>query len=449
MDVNTKIDNTVKTMFKISLSSSQINIVKKVLDPTKKRIVISAFTRYGKTFTVAIATILYLISNPGSKIMLVSPKIDQTRIIRDYIANFIVDSGMAEDLIDFSSDKSSRIKKEISKSMITFKNGCILKMLSAQGTGERLMGWGADILILDESCLIDHEVYRSKISRMLGDNPNSKLVEIGNPWHRNNQMYEHWLDSSFTHIHIGYELGLKEGRITNEFLEEQRNLLSPTEFQILYKAEFPEETEDSLFKLEWLKEAERDINEPVQGFKGILGVDVARYGEDLTVLTYNKKYDNLNYITKIKDYSKKSITQTAGIILQFCKEHKVDIINVDDTGLGGGLTDVLKERFDDSYNLLNSHNPDVNAIIVGARSEVKNNLNIKTDLFIALKKHFENGNIIIPKHSVLKNQLSKMLYEITSSGKVKIVDNQDKSPDFADSLAYACYDRENEVIIDW
>jgi hypothetical protein len=42
-----------------------------------------------------------------------------------------------------------------------------------------------------------------------------------------------------------------------------------------------------------------------------------------------------------------------------------------------------------------------------------------------------------------------MLYEITSSGKVKIVDNQDKSPDFADSLAYACYDRENEVIIDW
>ena len=77
------------------------------------------------------------------------------------------------------------------------------------------MGWGGDLVILDESCLITEEVYRSKISRMLGDNPDSMLVEIGNPWNRLNQMWKHWNDPIFTKFHIPYTLSFSKTYTNN------------------------------------------------------------------------------------------------------------------------------------------------------------------------------------------------------------------------------------------
>ncbi|RLG90658.1 MAG: hypothetical protein DRO16_01780 [Thermoprotei archaeon] len=50
---------------------------------------------------------------------------------------------------------------------------------------------------------------------------------------------------------------------------------------------------------------------------------------------------------------------------------------------------------------------------------------------------FEEGRIKIPNHPTLIEQLNKLKYEITSAGKIKIIDPEDKSPDFSDSLAYA------------
>ena len=447
--IDKNIQEVVKTLFDIDLTPKQLEITKAILNPKQKRIVISAFTRYGKTFIVAIATILYLVRNPGHRILLVSPKIDQTRIIRDYIANFIVDSGLAEELIDFSSDKTSRIKKEISKNMITFKNGCSLKMLSAEGTAERLMGWGGELIILDESCLVDYEVYRTKISRMLGDNANSKLVEIGNPWHRRNQMYTHWLDTSFLKIHVGYKTGLEEGRITSEFLADQKQLLSPIEFKILYEADFPADTEDTLIKHDWIKNAQRDIPDPNMTPVVLVGVDCARYGEDLTVFTVVHRFQNLYKVFSCTSKSKQSITKTVGDLINIIQVHSPDKILIDDGGLGGGVTDGLKEYLDNNYRDV-SKVPEIKPLVMGSRAEDSpNNLNKKTDVYMHLKKLFEEGNIIIPQNSTLVSQLSMMLYEITSNGKVKILDNQEKSPDFADSLAYACYDNQSDVIIDF
>ena len=63
---------------------------------------------------------------------------------------------------------------------------------------------------------------------------------------------------------------------------------------------------------------------------------------------------------------------------------------------------------------------------------------LKDEIYWNLREMFEQKLISIPKHKTLISQLNKLTYEITSSGKIKVIKPEDKSPDFSDSLALAC-----------
>ena len=238
-----------KALFDFELTETQKEIVRTIAFSEHKRVVISCMTRYGKTRCTAIGVLLYILLNKNKRILLLAPRFDQTSILRNYITEGIMNCSLMINMLDLDyENKAEHLKKEISRKRITFKNGCELIVLSAEGTAERLMGYGADCLIIDESALISYEVFRSKISRMLGDSPDSLLIEIGNPWARDNQFYEHWIDPAFKKIHVGYQTALNEGRVSPAFIQEQKQLLTPTEFQVLYESRFPDQEEDSLFK---------------------------------------------------------------------------------------------------------------------------------------------------------------------------------------------------------
>jgi len=408
--------------FNTKPTGKQLDIIGAIAFKESHRLVISAFTRYGKSWAVSQGIILYIWLNKNKRILLLAPSSDQTSILRNYVSEFLLNSEEMIDLLNLDVKGAERIKKETSRSRITFKNDCELKVLSASGTAERLMGWGGDLIILDESCLIEYETYRQKISRMLGDRPDSILIEIGNPWHRNNQMWEHWTDPKFKKIHIGYEDGLKEGRITQQYVEEQRSLLTDIEFTILYKAEFPEDAEDTLIKWEWINAARKknfDFDAPQE----IAGLDVAEMGVDLTVLTKALTEKNKYRIINIKSWGKKDTMQTVGMVLP--EIDKKTNIQVDEIGVGKGVADRLREL-----------NYRCTGIKVGrsAITEKDRFLNQKSEFYWTMRKAFEEGRVSIPSNNKLIEQLRKMRYEITSAGKIHILDPQSKSPDFADSL---------------
>ena len=399
---------------------------------------------------------LYILLHTNKKIKLISPTFTQSSIIMGYLAEFIVSSPGLRKLVEVDVSGAERLKKQVTKTRITFSNGCDLQLLSASGSttggvgAERLMGHGGDLIILDESCLIAYDTYRTRISRMLGDSADSTLIEVGNPFNRLNQFYEHWLDPHFYKIHINWQTGLTEGRTTQEFIDEQRRLLSPQQFRILYDADFPDSSDDTLISEVWLKKAQRDIPDVKGESTFILGCDIARYGEDLTVLTYVEKINSLRIVRAIVSRRKQNTTQTKKTIIDFCSKHKVDYIIVDDTGVGGGVTDDLEEYYDSDYfDDLNP--PEVVPVIVGSKSSSDRFTNKKSELFWNLRDLFEQGNIIIPKDlediTTLIKQLSLFIYEVRA-GKNFVIDNQSKSPDYADSLCFGCYDDFNKIIID-
>lgn len=70
------------------------------------------------------------------------------------------------------------------------------------------------------------------------------------------------------------------------------------------------------------------------------GVDVARTGEDQSVMIMR---DDYNFIA-LEKWTKASITESAGRVERLCIRHKLDSITVDADGLGAGLVDILRER---------------------------------------------------------------------------------------------------------
>lgn len=429
----------------LELYSYQVPIIERLLFLDKKRVICIANTRAGKSLAVAIGIILCALFNPNKRIIQLAPTYSQARIISGYVAEHLGDHAFIRNSVDMEIDMRDidRLRREVSRNKITFKNRTSIQILSAEGAGERLFGFGGDVIVTDESELIKDEVFNTKIMRMLGDNPDSVLFEIGNPL-RKNHFYEHFKSAEYTRMHINWRQCVAEGRLTQEFIDEQRGLLTPLEFGILYDAEFQEDTEDTLIAWKHIQAAmKRDI--ALEGnVRTIIGVDVARFGADLTVL-FIIRTDGIRYeAVDCKFFGKKPTTFTAGEIIRLDEKHHADEIRIDDAGIGGAVTDMLKANEHTKHRTY--------PFLAGSTSSMteedrKRFLNLKSKSYDHLRRLFEKGLIKIEEIGRLPEQLNALRFEFTGSQKMKISDSGEdetavarKSPDFADALNIACFE---------
>jgi len=455
-------------LFNVKLKPTQAEIVRIIAFSEHKRLVISCMTRYGKTFSVAIGVLLYVLFNKNKRILLISPLIAQTKIMRDYIAEFLMTSPLIEKL-DIGVTGPERLKSEVSKQRLTFKNQCSLTILSAEGDATRLMGWGGDLIIIDETGLISDEVWRFRISRMLGDSPDSILVEIGNPFKRDNHMYEHWIDPAFKKIHIGAELALKEGRVTQQFLDEQKERLTPFEYGILYDAKFPVTSKDALFSYDDIKACtEEKFDYEDVDYTAIISCDPADKGDDLTVIMEGKEHEGLYQIEDIYSEAKSENTVVSGKIIDAIvragDKHRVRV-NIDTIGIGVGVVSQVREYINTHELYYVSINPCHFGEGVGSSgkeesyasdrlddrqsdSARKRFANRKAEQYFRLSDIFKAKEVSIPTHKTLMSQLMSIGWEYTSTYRNKIVDPE-KSPDFADAMVYFTWKTDDEFFMEW
>jgi len=103
---------------------------------------------------------------------------------------------------------------------------------------------------------------------------------------------------------------------------------------------FPTESDDQVVSLRGVEEAQkRDIE---LGDNIVIACDVARFGTDETVIAVRRG----NNVRIHKTYTKKSLMETAGYIIDTVRsvsDYGVARIVIDDAGLGGGVTDRLRE----------------------------------------------------------------------------------------------------------
>jgi hypothetical protein len=457
-----------KWHFDEEISTLQEVLIRKIAFQEHKRISICAMTRWGKSFCVSRAVALYLLMNSNKKITLLAPTIEQSMILRDYMAELVLKCRALREIAHLEVKGEERLKQQASRSRQTFDGNREYRVFTAHGEAEGLMGHGlgsgGGILILDEACLIDENA-RGKIGRMLGDNPGeSMIIELFNPWTRSNKAFEHWTDPEWFKFHVGWKEAIEDGRATLEFIEQQRKEITPLEFTVLYDSEFPVESEDSVFNLKFIEDSqkkesfipkieeareiirtfnrrpEHEVNvarDKLKDFEAIIAADIADKGRDETVILFGYKKRDEYELVETYSESKSENTHVAGKIAQWIKE-KIGreikgSVNLDCIGVGTGVVSMVKDFVrDNEYK-----NVQVNACHFGKKPINEERFrNKKAENFFRLKNIFSEGNIKIPTNQKLVSQLLSIKWKFTSGTEKIVIEDPEKSPDWVSALTY-------------
>lgn len=218
-------------------------------------------------------------------------------------------------------------------------------------------------------------------------------------------------------------------------------------FQSKVMAIFPDEGDDTLIRLSWIEQAlEKEWTEEewnMRPRRNCIGIDVARFGWDTTVLV---AMDNGKMHEWMRSYKGKDTMKTAWEAIAMFNDlgfnKEFDYFVVDDTWVGGWVTDRLREL---GYNVIPINN-------ASSARDSETFRDIKAEIYWMLRQAFIDWKIRIYDVDRLIKDISNIKYDYTSNGKIFIKSKKDMkkegldSPDFADALALAFYWSQ---IIDW
>lgn len=322
---------------------------------------------------------------------------------------------------------------------------------------ERIAGYsGANLLFLaDEASGIDELIFEAIEGNRAGG---ARLLMPGNPTQTSGTFFDafHTKRSFYRPIHISSEEtpNALEGRIvipglaTREWLAEKAEewgVDSPL-YQVRARGNFPSQADNAIVGLilieqareRWLSDESGD--EPIADGPLELGVDVARFGDDESVIqpvrgmkslpsTVLQSQDTVQVAGKVREVA---------LALRVGKERprvKVDVI-----GVGGGVADILR------------HDPELDVVDVNVSSSPTGIVSkghpgyslLRDQLWFDVKEWLKAGGAL-HDDGKLQAELVAPRYGFLPNGKVKVESKDDikkrlkRSPDRADALCLAIY----------
>ena len=312
-------------------------------------------------------------------------------------------------------------------------------------TPERFQGFheGNILFVVDEASGVREGIFEAIEGSMTSDH--ARMLLLGNPTALSGYFYEafHRRRSLWRTIHISAleTPNVKVGKVTKPTLVTPKWVEdakvnwgedSPM-YQIRVLGEFPSESEDTLISLKTIEnavEGKDPVTDVQDGEHVELGVDVARFGSDRTVICVRQG----DRVIDIASYTKKDTMETAGLVKASVERHSPACVRVDVIGVGAGVVDRLTEQ----------GVPGVTGINVAQRATNPEHFaNLKAELYDGLRERFQQGRIRIPDNRKLISELASIRYSFTSSGQTRLEDKDElrgrgqPSPDLADALMLA------------
>jgi len=382
-------------------------------------------TRTGKTELVSVLGLLLALLRPATQIVIVAP------IYRQAI------EGIFERIDGYlwRNKKLWKMVKRIQRhnGRIELKNESRILCLSATNP-EGLLGYGADVLIIDEAGSIPRDVIKQRILRMLmtkKEDSKNLLFVIGTPHNKESYLFDAWNSEDFEKYRITWRDAVKEGIMSKDEIDFIRKELSEDEFAVWYEAEWRDLSEDDFFDTAMVREKciieKRSYDkESLNGFDEIVaGVDLARYGTSKSVIVILGRLGENYYMIDFRSVSKKGLSWIIGWIESTVKKFKVGKVVVDETGLGAGVHDVLRERLEEK-------GVDVIGFSFGKRKE-------RFNLYDNLKYQIEEGGLFLLRDERLRQQFSAFKVKYRSDGTKDILKLRNVESDIVDALALALH----------
>lgn len=296
---------------------------------------------------------------------------------------------------------------------------------------------GVDILWIDESQAISKQTLDVIIPTIRKEN--SKIIFSMNRYVESDPVYVAMAGRpDCLNIHIDYhENPFCPEAMKNEALTCKAQ--NEDDYKHIWLGEPLKKGDDALFtsdeifgspKLEFIVPGAR---------KRVMGVDVARFGDDETVFSIIESYNVNQWVQIFQDsWKNKALTETVGRIVELSRIWALDSIVVDDIGVGGGVTDMLSEMKLPVIPFISSEKA-FNDIYLNRRAEA----------YFLLKGLFAQKCIKIIREPALQAQLLSIRYKYMSQGGRKAIVSKDdmkkeglKSPDKADALVMAVWGKD-------
>lgn len=196
--------------------------------------------------------------------------------------------------------------------------------------------------------------------------------------------------------------------------------------------EFPEASENTLIPARYITEAQNRTLDAT-GHPAMLGVDVARYGTDRSVVATRQG----GRVRVTRSWAKAATTQTTGQVIDLARQANAAEIRVDGVGVGGGVVDQLAEQGWPVFDMQAGQ----------AASDPTKFINARAEWYWGLRQMFEQGDIDLdPDDNETAAQLSAIRYRFTSRGQIQIESKDEMkargvpSPDRADAVMLVCAD---------
>ncbi len=286
------------------------------------------------------------------------------------------------------------------------------------------------LVVVDEASGVSEETFQA----IDGLRP-MRVLLIGNPMRNSGRFADDFKHPNVSKIRISAfdtpniieKKMIIPGLVTPEDIERMKVRYGEDSdvYRVRVLGEFPLQEASSLFSVDSIQDAVNRKVEIQSQFEKKMGVDVARFGDDRTVITIRQ----MEKVVKREIFSKRDTMEVAGLVLKTAKEEKVlpENINVDVIGLGAGVVDRLKEQ---GWN--------VNAVNVSDKADDgEHYANKRAELYGGkLKEWIKTADLNDDEYFELAN----ITYKFNSKGQMLIESKEDMkkrglpSPDISDSL---------------
>lgn len=313
---------------------------------------------------------------------------------------------------------------------------------------ENMQGFHEDnmLFIVDEASGVAEPIMEAILGTLSG--PNNKLLMCGNPTKTSGTFYDsHTADRAIYKCHTVNSEESKRTNKDNIAALARKYGRESNVFRVRVLGEFPLQEDDVFIPLSLVEQSiVTELDDTVS--KIALGVDVARFGDDETVIATN--IGGRIEIPAIRHGQ--NLMKTVGDIVVLYRKLIADhpdykgpvTCNIDDTGLGGGVTDRLEEvKVEQKLNRLEI--VPVNASSAPPKDGAEHYADITTYMWATVRDLMEAHALSLQNDNELVAQLSVRKYGIASSGKIALESKKDmkkrdiSSPDRADAVALACY----------
>lgn len=391
----------------------------------ERRVSVRSGHGVGKSTTVAILCIWYLLTRYPVKIVITAPTSAQLfdALFAEIKRWVNILPPQVQELLNVKSDRV-----EIRAAPET---GFISARTSRAESPEALQGIHADnvLLIADEASGVPEAVFEAAAGSMSGEE--ACTILLGNPtrssgffFDTHNRLKDQWWTRRVSCV--------DSPRVSDAYVEEMKLRYGEDSnaYRVRVLGEFPLSDDDTVIPMHLIEAAmNRDLIEDDKA-PAIWALDVARFGTDRSALAKRRG----QVITEVKKWAGLDLMQLTGaVVAEFNSQpthlRPVEIL-VDSIGLGSGVVDRLRELRLPARGVNVSESPSMKGTYQ----------NLRAELWFATKAWLEQRGCRIPKDEDLMAELAGPRFKFSSSGKLQVESKDEmrkrglRSPDLADAV---------------